>query len=125
MTENTQFEEYEKKTGKIILIIGIIALFIFIFGLVLISGGDNRNVSEDVAPEFVENQNILPEIETSDDPIFLNTDENDESGRKKVIKITPSQVNMQNFILGVDTQNQNIITIGTDGTRRTSPMAML
>ena len=42
MNENTRFEEYERKTRKIILTIGIIAGIFFLFGLLVISSDEEN-----------------------------------------------------------------------------------
>ena len=115
MNENTRFEEYEKKTRKIILIIGIILFFLFLIGLQLNSSDGEIYNPEENTPDFVENQNILPEINSETPPLFIDTENSEIGNKNKPIKITPSQINMNKFILGVDTQNQSILTIGTDG----------
>ena len=62
MNENTRFEEYERKTRKIILTIGIIAGIFFLFGLLVISSDEENYNPEETSPDFVENQNILPDV---------------------------------------------------------------
>jgi len=44
MNENTRFEEYERKTRKIILTIGIIAGIFFLFGLLVISSDEETRI---------------------------------------------------------------------------------
>ena len=115
MNENTRFEEYERKTRKIILTIGIIAGIFFLFGLLVISSDEENYNPEETSPDFVENQNILPDVSVDTEPVFIDTEDTPVSERKKPIKVTPAQINMNKFILGVDTQNQSVLTIGTDG----------
>ena len=55
MNENTRFEEYERKTRKIILIIGIISGLFFLFGLLIISTEVKQYNPEENTPDFVEN----------------------------------------------------------------------
>ena len=44
MSENTRFEEYEKKTRKLIVLTGIIFGVLFLFGLLIISSdGEDYN----------------------------------------------------------------------------------
>ena len=48
MNDNTRFEEYEQKTRRIILVIGIIAGLLFLFGLLILSTDDEvYNPEED------------------------------------------------------------------------------
>ena len=115
MSENTRFEEYERKTRKIIFTIGIIAFCFFLFGLLVISSDTEVYNPEEDAPDFVENQNILPEIGADTGPIFIDTEATTGEGKSKPIKVTPAQINMNKFVLGVDVQNQSVLTIGTDG----------
>ena len=115
MNENTRFEEYERKTRKIIFTIGIIAFCFFLFGLLIISSDTEVYNPEEETPDFVENQNILPEINADTGPIFIDTETTSGETKSKPIKVTPAQINMNKFILGVDTQNQSVLTIGTDG----------
>ena len=53
MNENTRFEEYERKTRKIILTIGIIAGIFFLFGLLVISSDEENYNPEETSPDFV------------------------------------------------------------------------
>ena len=115
MNENTRFEEYERKTRKIILIIGIISGLFFLFGLLIISTEVKQYNPEENTPDFVENQDILPDVSIAEEPVIIETEETGFTERAKPIKVTPSQINMNRFILGVDTQNQSVLTIGTDG----------
>ena len=115
MNENTRFEEYERKTRKIIFTIGIIAFCFFLFGLLILSSDTEVYNPEEATPDFVENQNILPEITADTGPIFIDTEATTDDTKNKPIKVTPAQINMNKFILGVDVQNQSVLTIGTDG----------
>ena len=51
MNENTRFEEYERKTRKIILIIGIISGLFFLFGLLIISTEVKQYNPEENTPD--------------------------------------------------------------------------
>ena len=115
MNDNTRFEEYEQKTRRIILFIGVIATLLFVFGLLMLSSDDEVYNPEEEAPKFEENQDILPDLEKGDDSLFIDAEENVEADNKKPIKITPEQINMHKFVIGMDKQNQSILTIGTSG----------
>jgi cytoskeletal protein RodZ len=118
MSENTQFEEYQKKTGRIMLIIAIFCGVIFLFGWLLLSQSNDEYNPEEAVPDYVENDEAqtVPDVGNEEDSLLIQTDSEDALDVKKAITIIPAQINMNEFILGVDTQNQTVLTIGTDGT---------
>ena len=69
MSEITRFEEYEKKTGRLILIIAIIFGLLFLFGLLLLSGDDDNYSTDETRPDFVEDQteNMIPDADNDED----------------------------------------------------------
>ncbi len=71
MSENTRFEEYEQKTRRIILVIGIIAGLLFLFGLIILSSDDETYNPEEEAPEYKENQDGLPDLDNGEDALLL------------------------------------------------------
>ncbi|MBO5441065.1 MAG: DUF3659 domain-containing protein, partial [Alphaproteobacteria bacterium] len=114
MNENTRFEEYEKKTRRLIIIIGVIFGMLFLFGVLILSSDEDEYNPEEATPEYEETESIVPEIENSDEEL-IKTEDGIFSERKKPITVMPAQINMNEFVLGVDTQNQTVLTIGTDG----------
>ena len=112
----TQFEEYEKKTRVIILIIGVIALFSFLFGLVILSIEDAPYNPETTNPDYTEDESSIPDVLEDEQPAIIQTENESIKGFQKAITLTPSEINMRQFVLNVDTRNQNILTIGTNGT---------
>ena len=112
---STRFEEYEKKTGVIFLIIGGILLVSFFFGLFLLSGDDDVYNVETTNPDFTADESSIPDNFIDDQPAIIQT-QGDTIGYDKAITLTPSEINMRQFVLNVDTRNQNILTIGTNGT---------
>ena len=115
MSENTRFEEYEKKTRWLIIIIGIIFGILFLFGVLLLSSDEDEYNPEEATPDFVNNTSMVPEIDENSDDVLIKTEDGIFSERQKPITVMPSQINMNEFVLGVDTQNQTVLTIGTDG----------
>ena len=111
---DTRFEEYEKKTRVIFTIMGIIAFVLFLLGLVVISMDNENYDPESEEPTFIENQSIVPDIEDEGETEIIQEDYLNDN-RQKAIVITPEEVNMRTFTLGVDAINQSILTISTDG----------
>ena len=58
---DTRFEEYEKKTRVIILIIGFIALLSFIFGLVILSIEEPPYNPETSNPTYTTDESSVPD----------------------------------------------------------------
>ena len=87
----TRFEEYEKKTRMIFVIMGIIAFVLFLFGLLVISINNEVHDPESEEPEFVENQSIVPIIEEEGDVEFTSEDSLNRE-RKEIIVVTPEDV---------------------------------
>ena len=79
MSDDTRFEEYEKKTRKLILIIGGIFGVLFLFGLLMLSSDEESYTQEEVAPTYVENESALPNIENEETNAFINTEVGSES----------------------------------------------
>ena len=111
----TQFEEYEKKTGVIFLIIGGILLLSFFLGLFFLSGDDDVYNIESTNPDYTADESSVPDDFIDEQPAIIQT-QGDSEGPQKAITITPAEINMRQFVLNVDTRNQNILTIGTNGT---------
>ena len=115
MSENTRFEEYEKKTRKLIILIGVIFGILFLIGLLIISSDEEDYNPEEAAPEYDEHESMAIDVEP-EETFAIETEDVSGSEKKKPITIVPAQINMNEFVLGVDTQNQTVLTIGTDGT---------
>ena len=112
---STRFEEYEKKTGVIFLIIGGILLVSFFLGLFLLSGDEDAYNIETTTPDYTADESSVPDDLVEDQPAIIQT-QGEYEGPQKAITITPAEINMRQFVLNVDTRNQNILTIGTNGT---------
>ena len=105
----TNSERYVKKTNTIILVIGLVSLLVFIFGLILlISSGDNQLTNEEI------------DINSSDDP-FINQPVAEQSSSIEIVSnesdspftATPDPIPMGEVVLG--TEAKNVLTIGTNG----------
>lgn len=75
-----------KENQKIILTIGIIA-GIFLFGLLVISSDEENYNPEETSPDFVENQNILPDVSVDTEPVFIDTEDTPVSERKSRLRL--------------------------------------
>jgi len=107
----THSDRYVRKTNRIILIIGIIFLCLFVFGLLLIG-------AEDTPKE--EKFEVETTIDAESD-IGLTTDTNNEAEiefgdadvEERPITLTPNPVNMGQVVIGHEASN--VLTIGTQG----------
>ena len=114
---NTHFEEYEKKTRVIILVIGLIAFLSFIFGLVILSIDEAPYNPETTNPTYTMDESSIPDDYSEEQPPIVQG-EVDYGFAQKAITLTPAEINMRQFVLNVDERNQNILSIGTNGTER-------
>lgn len=107
----THSERYVRKTNRIILIIGIITLFVFLFGILLL-GADSEEVEDQYVPDsgIQEETNIAGE-QTVDNNPEIEFDEAPDVERP--ITMAPNPVNMGQVVLG--NEASNVITIGTNG----------
>ena len=113
---DTRFEEYEKKTRVIILIIGFIAFLSFIFGLVILSIEEAPYNPETSNPTYTSDESSVPDDYMHEQVPIIQGDNELLNENQKAITLTPAEINMRQFILNVDVRNQNILTIGTNGT---------
>ena len=112
----TRFEEYEKKTRTIILIIGVIALLLFLFVLFILSIDEEAYNPETTNPDYTSDESSVPEGFDQEEVSIIQDTSFSGSGAEKAITVTPSEINMRQFILNIDSKNQSILTIGTNGT---------
>ena len=112
---DTRFEEYEKKTRRIILFIGIIALSLFLLGIFILSIDEDPYNPETTNPDYTVDESSIPVGFTDEQPAIIQG-EDDILDSQKAITLTPNEINMRQFIINVDKRNQNILTIGTNGT---------
>lgn len=108
----THSDRYVRKTNKIILILGIICLFVFLFSLLLLNSTEepeeeqhyefDQSIQDEVSNEFNSTSNNNSEIEFDDT-------KDDE----RPIMLTPNPIYMGQVVLG--NSASNVLTIGTNG----------
>ena len=104
-------DRYVRKTNRIILIVGIIALCLFVFGLMLL-GAEEPEVEEkfDVETTIDDETNLgLNNATTTNAEIEFGEAETEEHP----ITLTPNPINMGQVVLGHEATN--VLTIGTHG----------
>lgn len=86
MNENTRFEEYERKPENNPHDRNYCRHF-FLFGLLVISSDEENYNPEETSPDFVENQNILPDVSVDTEPVFIDTEDTPVSERKSRLRL--------------------------------------
>ena len=109
----TRADRYVKKTDKIILIIGIIALLTFLFTLMLATA----DTQEEERATIVDDSGIDAEtdinIKNQEIPNEIEFDKTEDDERP--ITLSPLELNMGQIILG--NEATNVLTIGSNGKR--------
>ena len=106
----THSDRYVRKTNRIILIVGIITLFVFLFGLMLLTTE---------TPEEEQHYEVEDTIDAESD-LGMNVNTNNEAEIEfddaetieRPITLTPNPINMGQVVLGNDATN--VLTIGTN-----------
>ena len=99
----THSDRYVRKTNRIILIIGIIALFLFLFGLLLIDTGEEQEEQTYEVESSIEAEtdlNIAGEANTESEIEFDKADE-----VEKPITLMPNPINIGQVVLGSEATN--------------------
>ena len=108
----THSDRYVRKTNRIILIVGIITLLVFLFGLMLLTTD---------TPEEEQHYEVEDTIDAESDLGMGNNTTNNEAEIEfddaeqveRPITLTPNPINMGQVVLGNDATN--VLTIGTNG----------
>ena len=106
----TRSESYVKKTNRVILMVGLISLFVFIFGLLLVLR-DEEEEEQYTAPVFTANDDALGIQNEAPVQEALEFDNMDQG--EIPITTTPYPVELGQVVLG--TEAKNVLTIGTTG----------
>lgn len=110
----TRSDKYVKKTDKIFLIIGIIALLSFVFALMLVnSSPEEEEQVATINDEGIGDEtkiNVQEQEEVPGDMVFDDVGEDE-----RPITLSPSELNMGQVVIG--NESTNVLTIGTNGKR--------
>jgi YD repeat-containing protein len=107
----THSDRYVRKTNHIILIVGIITLCLFVFGLLLLAADEPVEEQKYEVESTIDAETdigIAPET-SSETEIEFGEAETEE----KPITLTPNPINMGQVLLG--NEASNVLTIGTNG----------
>ena len=107
----THSDRYVRKTNRIILIIGIIALLVFLFGLALLSTEEVEQVQRYQVETGISAETNFGLSSEGSNEAEIEFDDSEEIGRP--ITMTPNPINMGQVVLGSDATN--VLTIGTNG----------
>ena len=106
----TTSDQYLKKTNRVILTIGLVSLFLFLVGVIVLSSGGDQ-IQENLDPQFTDNANVL------DTGANASTDNAMDFGltpdRGPPLTYTPSSVDLGQVLIG--TEANAVITVGTNG----------
>ena len=110
----THSDRYVRKTNKIILIIGIICLFVFLFSLLLLSQPAEQEEQQHYEFEkTIDAETSIDAAPAADMSAEIEFDQTEETERP--ITMTPNPVNMGQVVIGNNAGN--VLTIGTNGKR--------
>ncbi|MBR1601675.1 MAG: hypothetical protein IJ677_08905, partial [Alphaproteobacteria bacterium] len=109
----THSDRYVRKTNRIILIIGFIALCVFLFGLLLLGSEPEEEQPHYEIERSIEDESnfgTTSEINNEAEVVFDNIDTTESP-----ITLTPNPINIGQVVLG--NEASNVLTIGTNGKR--------
>lgn len=109
----THSDRYVRKTNRIILIIGIISLVIFLFGLMLLVGDQKEEVQHYEIERSIDAETNFGLTNDTNNEAEIEFDEVDMGERP--ITLEPNPINMGQLVLG--NEASNVLTIGTNGRR--------
>ncbi len=107
----THSDRYVRKTNRIILIVGIITLFLFLFGLLLLTSEAPEEASHTVFEDTIDAETNLGM--TGNTSAEVEIDFEDAEQMERPITLTPNPINMGKVVLG--NEATNVLTIGTNG----------
>ena len=107
----THSDRYVRKTNRIILIVGIITLLVFLFGLMLLTAEAPEEEQHYEVEDTIDAESDLGMNANTNNEAEIEFDEGDEVERP--ITLTPNPINMGQVVLGND--STNVLTIGTNG----------
>ena len=108
----THSDRYVRKTNRIILIVGIITLFVFLFGLLLLTTETPEEEQHYEVEDTIDAESNLGLTNTgTDSEAEIEFDDAEEVGRP--ITLTPNPINMGQVVIG--SEASNVLTIGTNG----------
>ena len=108
----THSDRYVRKTNRIILIVGIITLLVFLFGLMLLTTETPEEEQHYEVEDTIDAESDLGMGgNTTNNEAEIEFDEGEEVERP--ITLTPNPINMGQVVLG--NEASNVLTIGTNG----------
>ena len=107
----THSDRYVRKTNRIILIVGIISMLVFLFGLALMSSDDTPTEQQHyVVEDSIEAETNLQVGDEGNLESEIQFEDAEEIERP--ITMTPNPINMGQVVIG--TESTNVLTVGTN-----------